>query len=66
MPSDAWAKTALAYRTQTVVEEDPLEPFLTAARWIPLAIDPFVNLLDVFVVGIQGRSGPGRREAMNK
>ena len=45
-------------------KEGPMGPFLTAARWIPLAIDPFITLHDVFLVGIQGRSG--QRETMNK
>ncbi|KIL57073.1 hypothetical protein M378DRAFT_16510 [Amanita muscaria Koide BX008] len=41
-----------------------LEPLLAAARWIPLAIDPFISLRDVFIAGINGRSG--QREAMNE
>ena len=42
----------------------PMAPFLNAARWIPLAVDPFITLHDVFLVGIKGRSG--QRETMNK
>ncbi|KIL53887.1 hypothetical protein M378DRAFT_182715, partial [Amanita muscaria Koide BX008] len=44
--------------------ERQLEPFLAAARWIPLAIEPFASIRDVLLVGIQGRSG--RREEMGK
>ncbi|KAM6489182.1 hypothetical protein JOM56_015352 [Amanita muscaria] len=40
-----------------------LEPLVAAARWIPLAIDPFISLRDVFIAGINGWSG--QREAMN-
>ena len=48
------------------IQEDPLKPFLAAAQWIPLAVDPFLSLLDIFLVGMKGRSGPGNREAMDK
>ena len=45
-------------------EVDPFDAFVAAARWIPLAIDPFLSLQDVILVGIEGRSG--RREKMNR
>ncbi|KIL57017.1 hypothetical protein M378DRAFT_28132 [Amanita muscaria Koide BX008] len=48
------------------IQEDALKPFLAAARWIPLAVDPFLSLLDIFLVGMKGRSGPGQREVMKK
>jgi hypothetical protein len=48
------------------IQEDPLKPFLAAAQWIPLAIDPFLSLLNIFLVGMKGRSGPGKHEAMEK
>lgn len=48
------------------IQEDALKPFLAAARWIPLAVDPFLSLLDIFMVGMKGRSGLGQREVMQK
>ncbi|KAM6490845.1 hypothetical protein JOM56_013714 [Amanita muscaria] len=51
-------------KSKTDDKEGPLEPFMTAARWIPLAIDPFLSLHDVILTGIKGRSG--QREEMVK
>ena len=54
--------------TDTPDDNGNLGPLLAAARWMPVAIDPFVTLRDVFVVGIQGRSGQreGMKEYVNK
>ena len=30
-----------------------LKPYLSAARWIPLAINPYANLMAVFFSGMQ-------------
>jgi hypothetical protein len=30
-----------------------LKPYLNAARWIPLAIDPYANLMAVFFTALQ-------------
>ena len=45
-------------------KEGPMGPFLAAAWWILLAIDPFITLHDVFLVGIQGHSS--QHKTMNK
>ncbi|KAK2467953.1 hypothetical protein APHAL10511_000248 [Amanita phalloides] len=46
--------------------DGPLAPFIKVVRWIPLAIDPFVNLHDVFMMGLQGRSGQCERMTADK
>ena len=32
---------------------DVLKPYLSAARWIPLAINPYSNLMAVFFTALQ-------------
>jgi hypothetical protein len=29
----------------------PMSPFMKAARWIPLGVDPFLDLVDVLIAG---------------
>ncbi|KAK2467955.1 hypothetical protein APHAL10511_000250 [Amanita phalloides] len=46
--------------------DGPLAPFIKVARWIPLAIDPFINLHDVFMMGLQGWSGQRERMTVDE
>ncbi|KAG2136785.1 hypothetical protein BD769DRAFT_1664314 [Suillus cothurnatus] len=44
----------------------PIEPYLRAARWFPLAIDPFSVLEDVFYEGMEAEFSESRADTLDQ
>ena len=42
------------------IRNDPLDPYIYAARWIPLSIHPFMSMTTLISAGIHDNDSPNR------